>query len=209
MYEFTEDAGMKRVDRPPWMAEIFAANMAYRPKSKPNFADDRRHDVHDIMLAARGDTIPFWAGAAGRRYLQAARLLDRMDDPIADSLQAIGQFDSRPLALAHDYLAAYWRAVALDAFLARKGLFIDASDTCLPLLPKGKSVLRCSYSAILAAFRHFLSMMVDYDSEVAPKLVRQICLVMVRQNSSQGVAAAIDLLELVRTRYRLPSKTPS
>ncbi len=135
---------------PAWMAEVFASNMAYRAKSKPNFAGDLQHDVRDAMLGARVETLEMWTGWVARKYLFAARMLGLRDDPIADSLAAFDEFDVWSLAVAHDLLAAWWRYRYMAEFLGARGFYIDEGEACARFLPHPRmSGLRRSTGDVL------------------------------------------------------------
>ena len=180
------------------MAEVFASNMAYRPRSRPNFKGDLHHDIRDHMLDCRNDTLSMWTGKAVDRYLAACRLLDIRDDPVADSLETFNAFDPATLTVAHDYLAAHWRYVHLPDHLSdRMPVFPDipgASD----------QGIRNSLGVCLCAFRHWLTLMVEFDATHAPVVLRRLCLVLVQQNTEQGIMAEIDLFDTLRQHYPLP-----
>lgn len=180
---------------PDWICEIFSMNMAYRPRSLPNFRGDLQHDLRDAMHDARPDTLAQWAGWAADHYLAAARLLDVRDDPVADSLEVFRHFDLRSLQVAHDHMAAHWRFRFLPDLLKAPVPGQPSPDT--------GGHFRASIAGCLYAFRLWLKRMVDFDAKRDPVVIRRLCLVLVQQNTLQGHLAEIDLHEALRTRYPL------
>lgn len=208
MSGFTVSEGKTRADRPPWMAEVFASNMAYRPRSRPNFPCDHRHDVRDALYANRAETLSLWSGRVVAKYLAAARMLDLRDDPVADSLETFKTFDLATMQLAHDVMAAHWRCRIMEPFLQAKNELVGMSDPFHPFLPKRKCIMRQSVTALLAAFRWWLCQRVEHWALDCPVIIRRFCLVLVQQNTAQGIMAEFDLVEALRERYSVPAMMP-
>lgn len=184
---------------PPWMAELFAANMAYRPRSRPNFPGDLHHDIRDHILQARAETLSMWTGWAVDRYLAACRMLDIRDDPLADSLETFNSFDLSSLSVAHDHMAAHWRHSFLSRHLSQPGPLVLVLPTAT------EHDLRNSPGACLSAFRHWLWLVTNEDARHATTIIRRLCLVLAWQNTSQGVVAEMDLYDTLRHSYPFPS----
>lgn len=171
-----------------------SANMAYSARSPQNFRGDLQHDVRDFMLDNRAGTTAVLAGEAARAYLAAAHLLDRHGDPVADCLREDPLFDLRTLWVAHDLLAAHWRACFLPRFLAL--------DPSVRRQLEGERF--CSYRLLLRAFVGWIGAEQALWCVQAPLIVRTICLILVQQNVSAGIMAEVDLFDLLHRRYRLP-----
>lgn len=194
---------------PEWIEEVFASNMAYQPRSRPNFPTDRHHDVRDAMLAARGDTVAMWTGQAAEEYLAACRMLAIRDDPIADSLETFNTFDLASFAVAHDVMAAHWRHRHLPEFLANPDLDISELARFDPEWFERYRGFHLCPSAILVAFRCWLVKQTVRAARNDPTVIRLICLVLVQQNTASGFMAEIDLVQTLRARYPIPTIPPS
>lgn len=182
-------------DQPQWMTEIFSMNMAYRPRSRPNFAGDLQHDVRDSMLEGRAETLAIWTGLAANHYLAAAHLLAIKDDPVADSLEVFPHFDLHSLQVAHDHMAAHWRQRWMPEFLSATYPYVgDTPD--YPRCHYRRSIAGCLYG-----FRLWLQLTTDKDARHHPVVIRRLCLVLVQQNTTTGYLAEMDLFETLRARY--------
>lgn len=180
----------------------FRPQHGIQPPQQAEFPGDDRHDIRDHMLDRRAETLSIWTGWVADRYLAAARMLGRRDDPVADSLLTFDSFDLATLSVAHDYMAANWRYQWLPRHLS--GETPDNPDTI-----EGYAFsTRCCRTNCLAVFRNWLRISVDYDAQHAPEVIRAICLVLVQQNTASGYIAEIDLFDTLRKHYPLPPLAP-
>lgn len=184
-------------------------NMAYRPRSRPAFAGDLRHDIRDAMYDGRAETLSIWVGLAADRYMAACHVPGVRDDPVADSLETFDSFDLATLRVAHDHMAAYWRCHGLEVFLNAPQPVSEGLVQFAGLGGPGRWAMRWSMSSILAAFRWWLKEVTEAAAVKDPVLVRQLCLVLVQQNTAAGYGAEIDLFDALRARYRVPTIPPS
>lgn len=180
---------------PPGPFPGTCAHMPYVPRSQMNFAGDIQHDLRDVFCDQRAETVALWAGEAAHAYLGAARLLGQRDDPVADCLAAEDRFDVWTLQVAHDRLAAYWRATRLAEALADPG-------KCALNTPR--AVPRSSYHALLVTWRAWLIGETRAWARTRPGNIRLICLILVQQNVTRGRVAEMDLYDAIKAQYPLP-----
>ncbi|MFN3825797.1 MAG: hypothetical protein ACK4RN_17660 [Pseudorhodobacter sp.] len=170
--------------------------MAYVPRSKPNFAGDLQHDFRDFQYERRAETLSLLIGEVTGIYLRACTVLGMEDDPIADCLRADDHFDLRAFQVVHDFLAAWWRKHHL-------GFAMNPDDSRPP--PEGRKwIPLTSYRALLDCFHRRLLGEVAIWALHEPRIIRQFCLVQVKDGSPGGIMAEIDLFDSLRHRYPLP-----
>ncbi len=173
-----------------------ALNMAYRPRSRPNFAIDTQHDLRDVMQDRRLDTIAGWSGAVCAAYLEATVILGIANDPIALCLTDDALVDARTLWVAHDHMAAHWRSAFLTVILGSKPAFVGHDDD---------SWLNISYTGLLFAYRQFLLSELALWRTDAPILIRLFCKAIVGEHTPSGRLDEAALFDALRLRYPIPA----
>ncbi|MDP3959445.1 MAG: hypothetical protein Q8Q26_05140 [Pseudorhodobacter sp.] len=156
----------------------------YSSRSRPWFAGDDWHELRDAQNDESNETVSRIAGLVADFYRRAAIVMGDREDSILDSLQVTRLFDVRTLGVAHAHLAAYWR-------------FTNGHVN--PTLPH------------IVTFDHMVR---DWQEWVwgmsalwiidNPLLVRLFCLVLVQQNTADGIVAEMDLWDELRRFYALP-----
>lgn len=148
------------------------------PRSPPVFPGDRQHDLRDHLLACRLDTIGRWVGRAAGIYLRAAGILRlRHRDALAITLDADPRFDARTLVVAHDHMAAHWRARYLPEAMTGGPLQVLLDD---------RPCLRHSYRGLRLRFQHWLLSEVDRWSDQRPDVLHLFLLASVMEHTRTG-----------------------
>jgi len=167
--------------------------MAYQPRSHPNFPGDIQHDFRDFMLDNRLETLAEWQGRAAEVWLRAARLTRRMTDPLALCLADDDRFDARTLWVAHDHMAAHWRACHMaEAMLGRK--WIDNPH------------FHASYAGLLFRFRRFLCHQIDVWYDLKPDLLELFLLSVTGEHTARGQNVEAELFFTLADLYGVPGQ---
>ncbi|MFV0512142.1 MAG: hypothetical protein ACK5MY_00690 [Jhaorihella sp.] len=118
--------------------------------------------------------------AVAQAVAQAAILLDCPDHPLADSLAAITVHDARTLYVFHEHLAGYYNYRILEGHCRQRDGWIAGYVSSWQLWVYNQS-------------RAWPQQRAD--------LTRAIAMILVQQNTKQGVMAEIELLALARAHY--------
>ncbi len=163
---------------PPGPFPGTCAHMAYVPRTRPAFPGDLQHDFRDYMLDQRLGTLADWHGEAADCYLRAARLTGvAHTDPIAVCLAEDDVFDARTIWVAHDHMAAHWRATCLEAVKGgREGYLVgpDLEFYCQ------------SYAGLLFLFRAFLRRQVALWATAFPEILWLFCRAVTGEHTMTG-----------------------
>jgi hypothetical protein len=182
---------------PPSPFASICGNMAYLPKTAMNFAGDLQHDLRDHQAQRRDQTIAIWASDIAQAYAEAAAVLGISDDPIAICLEQDDKIDARTLSIAHDHMAAHWRQTALAAALTHPQT--EGHDR--------RYDLAC-YGALLQEFRLWLTTTSRSGAPHRSRYIRLFCLVLVQQNTRQGILAEIDLYRFLAQIFPIRNLAP-
>lgn len=167
-------------------------HMAYLPRSAMTFPGD----IHrDFQIERRLDTISEWVGLAAQIYLNAARMLDLMSDPIADCLAADHIFDARTVWAVHDHMANHWRAHWLERALAGTHLRVEPPFKCVPIY---------TYRDLQYAFRRWLLEEPRLWSVSNAPRFRLMYRAIVGNHNHNGKADELAFFLSVITQYHLP-----
>ncbi len=171
------------------------AHMAYFPRSEMAFSGDIHHDFRDFQIERRLDTISEWVGLAAQTYLNAARMMNQMSDPIADCLAADHIFDARTVGAVHDHLASHWRAYWLEPALSGTHLQVAPPFKCVPIY---------TYRDLLYTFRRWLLDETYSWSHSDVAHFRLMCRAIVGNHSLTGKVDEMAFLGGIITQYHLP-----
>ena len=180
----------------------FSASMAYVPKTRPSFARDLQHDLRDHLLSLRLETIALWAGEASRLYLRAADILRRRKiDSLAIALDMDDRFDARTLWVAHDHMAAHWRAECLPQVMQTAGKMLWGPTRLVNMLN--------SYGELTAIFRSWLLMQANHWADHRPDVLELFLLARVGDHTRTGQAVEAELYFTLAWAFPVPGvKTP-
>jgi hypothetical protein len=180
----------------------YAPNMAYAPHSPPAFPGDLQHDLRDHLYARRLDTLAEWVGEASHLYLRAAGILRRrMTDPLAVALDMDHRFDARTLWVAHDHMAAHWRATCLPEILRSRGKMLWG--------PRRLANPLNSYGCLTAIFRDWLRLQTGHWADHCPDVLELFLLAMVGEHTRTGKSVEAELCFTLAWQYPLPGvQTP-
>lgn len=173
------------------------ANMAYLPRSRPNFPGDIQHDFRDFMLDNRLDTLAEWQGKAAEVWLCTARLTDRIGDPISVCLAEDAIFDARTLWIAHDHMAAHWRAAHMQEAMTGREKITGPEDR--PLYCR-------SYAGLLFRFRRYLRRQIDVWSAIKPDLLHLFLLAVTAEHTKSGRIVEMELHIVLADLYPVPGQ---
>lgn len=172
--------------------------MDHVARTRPCFPGDLQHDFRDFQLAQRLPTLSQWVSTAADTYLRAARILGvARTDPIADTLGADLRFDARSLLVAHDHMAAYWRAEHMPAILKGK-LRLIGPEGARPLH------LSCSCAGLLFAFREWLDLSIDRWATHTPWTLNLFLRAVVGDHTATGQTFEAELWYTLAHIYRVP-----
>ncbi len=119
-----------------------------------------------------------------RAYRNAAIITGAQNDPIYDSLTALGhRIDHRILQNAHDHLAAAWR---------NRNRFIQPD-----------LLIKCSVEEMAQDWLGWLQKEVSTWLRDFPQIVRLVCLIIVQQNVKSGYEAEQALQQELGRTYPL------
>jgi hypothetical protein len=174
----------------------------YAPKSRPNFPGDLQHDLRDHLYACRLDTLAEWVGEASHIYLRAAGILRRRKtDPLAVALDMDHRFDARTLWVAHDHMAAHWRAACLPKVMQSPGKMLwGPSRLANPLN---------SYGCLTAIFRDWLRLQTTHWADRHPDVLELFLLAVVGEHTRTGQSVEAELFFTLAWTYPVPGvETP-
>ncbi|MCA0271654.1 MAG: hypothetical protein LCH69_06260 [Proteobacteria bacterium] len=161
-----------------------AAYEPYEPRTLPSFPGDDWHELRDLQMHNPWDALSRMAGLCADFYLRAAKVLDRDDDAAAQCLRDEKNFDFRTLYVTYAHMAAYWRY---------SGHLPD------PMLPGMSDLDRLRQQWHDWAIAECTLWCLDN-----PRLVRLFCLVLVQQNTADGIVAEWNLWDEIKEHYPLP-----
>jgi hypothetical protein len=183
----------------PWGWPEYALNMTYSPKSRPNFAGDTQHDFRDYQYQVWQPTVASIVGLACQKYLIAARMLGRLDDPIADCLAADDLFDAQSFWVFYAHLAAFWRKTVLPKRLQWDVIRFNVYTG----YPKNRDFPCPSYAGLQDSFQNYALAFVDAWALHRPEYIQQICSIVAREHSVTGYLQEIDLFDMLRRDFPL------
>lgn len=176
------------------------AVMRYNPRSAMAFRGDIQHDLRDFMLDRRLATLSDWVGEAANLYLRAARILRVHDrDALAISLAADHRFDARTLFVAHDHMAAHWRANRLPKVMAGRGKMWWGPKKLMNHLD--------SYGELMAIFRDWIRCNVQAWSDHRQDVLELFLLAVVGDHTRTGQAVEAELFHTLGKLYPVPGRT--
>lgn len=156
----------------------------YEARTVPSFPGDDWHELRDLQSDYAAHVLSRMAGRCAEFYLRSAVVLDREDDAVAQCLRAESKFDLRTLYVAHAHMAAFWRH----------------GDNLPDLMLPGLSDLyRFQDQWADWAMSECTLWIVDN-----PRLIRLFCLVLVQQNTADGIVAECDLWDALKDHYPVP-----
>lgn len=156
----------------------------YEPRTPPSFAGDDWHELRDIQLDHAAELLSRMAGRCAESYLRAAVVLDRENDAVAQSLRAEKTFDLRTLRVALAHMAAFWR---------------HGDSLPDPMLPGLSDPYRWLDQWADWAMSECTLWIIDN-----PRLIRLFCLVLVQQNTADGIIAEWNLWDALKEHYPVP-----
>jgi hypothetical protein len=170
-------------------------HMAYVPRSDMAFPGDIHHDFRDFQNDDRLEIIARWVGLAAEIYVQAARIVGRPDDPIADCLTADDLLDARTVMPAHDHMARHWRAHWLPRALSGTHLTVEPPFKCVPVY---------TYRDLQDAFTTWLLRETELWSRRNIPRLRLMCRIVVSNHNLQGQGDALEFLYGLMRDYPHP-----
>ncbi|OYW60778.1 MAG: hypothetical protein B7Z31_03675 [Rhodobacterales bacterium 12-65-15] len=174
--------------------------MAYLPKTPPAFQGDIQHDLRDHLGDQRLLTLSDWVGEASTLYLRAADILRlRQQDALAITLDADERFDARSLWVAHDHMAAHWRAHRLPEVMAGRGrLSWPPAMLCNPV---------DSYRDLTAIFRQWLQLQTSAWADQMPDVLELFLRAVVGDHTRTGRFYEAELYFTLAELYPVPGVT--
>jgi hypothetical protein len=150
-----------------------------------NFPGDDNIAVMRVQYETFGELIGFLFSYSRERYLDAVRLVGKIDD-VAVTVQAVTDFDRRILEAAHDRIAAYFRLIHPD---------LTGGDALRP-----GTTAREEVSRKWRAFYHTEARQLALDDYAARAVLKAVVL----QGTDTGRDYQGVLLDRLHDRYPLP-----
>ena len=177
------------------------AEMAYAPRTRPAFPGDIQHDLRDHLADQRLSTLADWVGEATRHYIRAADILRRRHvDTLAIALDADERLDARTLCVAHDHMAAHWRAEYLPQVIAGRGR--------LKWGPAEPCNFVNSYADLRAIFRQWLRLQTGIRADHMPDVLELFLLAIMGEHTRTGRHVEAELFFTLARIYPVPGVTP-